>query len=71
MTADSRIYICYYKIDYFLDSIKGEHKRYEKISYDDFIAQNSELHGSGNKHVNVWSADGSNIDNIVIIEWIE
>lgn len=71
LTADSRIYICYYKIDYFLDSIKGEHKRYEKISYADFIAQNSELHGSGNKHVNVWSADGSNIDNIVIIEWIE
>ena len=70
ITPDSRIYICYVKIDYFFSTVSGEHQRYEQILYSDFISNESEVIKKGN-NVSIWSSDGKKVDNLVVFEWLE
>ncbi|MFD0710455.1 VanZ family protein [Paenibacillus sp. GCM10027626] len=70
ITSDSRLYVCYDKIDYFFSTISGEHQRYEQITYSDFISQKSEVFSKG-RNVIIWSSDGKKVDNLVVIEWVE
>ena len=70
ITTDSRLYVCYDKIDYFFSTISGEHQRYELITYSDFISQKSEVFSKGN-NVIIWSSDGKKVDNLVVIEWVQ
>lgn len=70
LTKDSSIYICYDEIDYFFNAIAGEYKRYEQVTYDDFISQMSKTLSREN-NVMIWSSDKKHIDHLVIIEWVE
>ncbi|MVB10239.1 VanZ like family protein [Caprobacter fermentans] len=65
ITPDSRIYICYVKIDYFFSTVSGEHQRYEQILYSDFISNESKVIKKGN-NVSIWSSDGKKIDSLVV-----
>ncbi|WP_010277171.1 VanZ family protein [Paenibacillus senegalensis] len=71
LTADSRIYICHHKIDYFFNSVSGEHQRYEQIAYSDFISQKAEPYSGSNNNVRIWSTDGETVDSLVVVEWVE
>ncbi|CQR56581.1 VanZ family protein [Paenibacillus riograndensis] len=70
VTAESRLYVCYDKIDYFFSTVSGEHQRYEQITYTDFASQKSEVFRKEN-NVIIWSSDGKKVDNLVVIEWIQ
>lgn len=70
ITPDTCIYSCYDKIYYFFSSISGEHKRYEQVSYDNFISQKSKTLSKDNNII-IWSSDKKQIDHLVIIEWVE
>lgn len=70
VTSGSRIYIRYEKIDYFFSTIVGEHHRYERITYSDFVSQRSEAFNPG-ANVIIWSSDGQTVDNLVVVEWVE
>ncbi|WP_263706489.1 VanZ family protein [Shouchella tritolerans] len=71
LTADSRIYVCYHKIDYFFNSISGEHQRYEQITYSDFISQKGESYSKNKNDVMIWGTDGEEVDYLVVVEWVE
>ncbi len=70
ITTDSRLYVCHNRIDYFFSTISGEHQRYEQITYSDFLAHKSDVFSKG-INVNIWSADGKKVENLVIIEWVQ
>lgn len=70
ITEDSGIFICYDRIEYFFSAISGEHQKYEKIDYNDFILQRN-YKFDRNNNVRIWSDDEKNIKFIVITEWIE
>ncbi|MFP4979226.1 VanZ family protein [Paenibacillus sp. CN-4] len=70
VTSDSRIYIRYEKIDYFFSTIVGEHYRYERITYSDFVSQRSEAFSPG-ANVIIWSSDGQTVDYLVVVKWAE
>lgn len=70
LTPNSRIYICYDKIDYFFSTVSGEHQRYEQISYSDFISNESEAFKKDN-NVIIWSSDRKKVDSLVIFKWVE
>jgi len=70
ITSESRIYVCYDKIDYFFNTISGEHQRYEQISYSDFISNESGAFSKDNNIV-IWSLDGKKVDSLIVIEWVE
>lgn len=70
LTPESDIYVCYDEIDYFFSAIAGEHKRYEQVTYDEFLAQRSKTFDKEN-NVLIWSSDKKQIDHLVITEWVE
>lgn len=70
ITFESRLYICYDKIEYFFNTISGEHQRYEQISYSDFISNDSEAFRKNNNII-IWSLDGKKVDSLIVIEWVE
>lgn len=69
ITENSKIFICYDKIEYLFSAVTGEYQRYEKIDYDDFISQVNRF--ERNNNVRIWSDDGERIEYMVIIEWVE
>lgn len=66
----SKVYVCYNTIDYFFSTISKEHISYEQLFYSDFIEASDEMFSKEN-NVLVWSMDEKNVNNIVIIEWVE
>lgn len=70
LTPESDIYVCYDEIDYFFSAIAGEHKRYEQVTYDEFLSQRSKTFDREN-NVLIWSSDKKQIDHLVITEWVE
>lgn len=70
ITENSKIFICYDKMEFFFSAVTGEYLRYEKIDYDDFIAQTS-YKFDRNNNVRIWSDNEKKIEYLVIIEWVE
>lgn len=70
ITENSKIFICYDRMEYLFSAITGEHQRYEKVDYDDFISQTN-YQFDRNNNVRIWCDDEEKIEYIVIIEWLE
>ena len=70
ITENSKIFICYDRMEYLFSAITGEYQRYEKIDYTDFISQTN-YQFDRNNNVRIWCNDEDKIEYIVIIEWIE
>lgn len=70
ITPNSAFYICHDKTDYLFNAISGEQIFYEKIEYADFISQAGGTFTKEN-NVQIWSADGTTVEHLIIIEWNE
>lgn len=70
ITPNSAFYICHDKTDYPFNAISGEQIFYEKIEYADFVSQAGGTFTKEN-NVQIWSADGTTVEHLIIIEWNE
>lgn len=70
ITENSKIFICYDRMEYLFSAIKSEYQRYENIEYTDFISQTN-YQFDKNNNVRIWCNDEDKIEYIVIIKWIE
>lgn len=70
ITPNSAFYICHDKTDYLFNAISSEQISYEKIEYADFISQAGGTFTKEN-NVQIWSADGTTVEHLIIIEWNE
>ena len=68
LTPESGIYLCRDEMEYFFSAIVGERMSYERMEYADFVEQGSDFAGK-KLNVRVWSADGTTVDNLILIDY--